>query len=43
MGRVRLLSIISSEINHSNGYRTDNNLSNLELKASEENYTDQRD
>ena len=33
MGRVKLLSIISSEINHLDKCRTNNNLSSLELKA----------
>ena len=37
MGRVKLLNIIPSEINHLDGCRTNNNLSNLELKTSEEN------
>ena len=37
MGRVKSLTIISSEITHLDGCRTNNNLSNLELKTSEEN------
>lgn len=43
MGRIKLLNIIPSIINHLDGYKTNNNLSNLELKTSEENYTEQRD
>ena len=37
MGRVKSLTIIPSEINHLDGCRTNNNLSNLELKTSEKN------
>ena len=36
-GRIKSLNIIPSEINHLDGCRTNNNLSNLELKTSEKN------